>query len=921
MHNTITKNCWLIATLFMAVFATSAMYANPLPAEAEDTGGYCYGSYRSKVYVKNKSNCTTKVYCHEISADGKTYYMGALKPWQSFTVRPSAKKARIYAKTNGIEVASVNTTGCNQYKQLYINSCGSQCRGEIDEIVLYNTHNSHVVATLEDGGVYYLDELPSNFGVETVIDGDVESVSFTVNGHSITENIVPYTYPAGGAAWHVSEGHYTIKTAAYSDNYKGGKKCDEKHISIEFKKKREDECKGKISDFILYNTHTHATITTLEDGGMYFLGNLPANFGIEAVIHGEVGSVFFNVNGDKITENVEPFTYPGGGQTWNPAPGTYEIKGIAYSKNNKGGKKCDTDVITIHIKDECDAAITGLKFNSLSGGSDVALSDGDYNLSDLPASFNIEAMTSGDVGSVRFMLSGDDNATHTENFDPYRFIGDDNPYDLGVGHYTLKVEVFSESHAQGEVCDMVEVSFNINDDCEDADEDGTCDEDDCAPNDPAFPADPGTPCDDGDDETLDDVIGDDGCSCAGVCPELTTEQETTISFCKEDSYTFIITTNAPESIYDLVEVVIYDSPQVDPYNPVGNPFVRFLGATPIGDGNVSITPAQGQLNGLSGTYYGYACYKPAPSTCPEFIEYVITIEEDSDRDGVCDINDCAPNDSAFPADPGTPCDDGNIETLDDAVGDDGCSCEGVCPPITSTVPSNISFCREDSYTFDISTTAPESIYDLIEIVAYDAPQVDPYNPVGNPFVRFLGATSIGDGNVVITPELGQLSGLSGTYYLYVCYKPEPTTCLEFVEIIADIQRCTSPFLSNPTNGADGVANATINTNAVGINSTNGSRADEVNASSDVLSNGLKIYQNKPNPFRNATDIAFELPQAGKVSLLLTDVTGKTTTVVDADFNSGYNRIRLDRNDLASGIYYYTLQTEVGQVTKKLVILD
>ena len=44
-------------------------------------------------------------------------------------------------------------------------------------------------------------------------------------------------------------------------------------------------------------------------------------------------------------------------------------------------------------------------------------------------------------------------------------------------------------------------------------------------------------------------------------------------------------------------------------------------------------------------------------------------------------------------------------------------------------------------------------------------------------------------------------------------------------------------------------------------------------------------------------------------------------VVNQHFNKGNNTIQLNRNDLAAGIYYYTLQTAFGQVTQKMVIVD
>ena len=66
-------------------------------------------------------------------------------------------------------------------------------------------------------------------------------------------------------------------------------------------------------------------------------------------------------------------------------------------------------------------------------------------------------------------------------------------------------------------------------------------------------------------------------------------------------------------------------------------------------------------------------------------------EEDTDNDGVCDSEDCKPNNPAFPATPGTTCNDGNSNTINDVVQNDGCSCAGTvaqvfdCPALSANI--------------------------------------------------------------------------------------------------------------------------------------------------------------------------------------------------------------------------------------------
>jgi len=49
---------------------------------------------------------------------------------------------------------------------------------------------------------------------------------------------------------------------------------------------------------------------------------------------------------------------------------------------------------------------------------------------------------------------------------------------------------------------------------------------------------------------------------------------------------------------------------------------------------------------------------------------------DQDNDGVCADDDCNDNDASIPANPGTACNDGNSNTINDEIQSDGCTCAG-----------------------------------------------------------------------------------------------------------------------------------------------------------------------------------------------------------------------------------------------------
>jgi hypothetical protein len=85
-------------------------------------------------------------------------------------------------------------------------------------------------------------------------------------------------------------------------------------------------------------------------------------------------------------------------------------------------------------------------------------------------------------------------------------------------------------------------------------------------------------------------------------------------------------------------------------------------------------------------------------------------------------------------------------------------------------------------------------------------------------------------------------------------------------------------------------------------------------------NAMNLLQNIPNPASKETMIAYELPVAGKVTLKVSDITGKEMIFVnEGDKAAGKHIIKLNTAALASGIYYYTLNDGKTMITKKMVI--
>ena len=85
--------------------------------------------------------------------------------------------------------------------------------------------------------------------------------------------------------------------------------------------------------------------------------------------------------------------------------------------------------------------------------------------------------------------------------------------------------------------------------------------------------------------------------------------------------------------------------------------------------------------------------------------------------------------------------------------------------------------------------------------------------------------------------------------------------------------------------------------------------------------GYELAQNRPNPFSGETLIQITLPEAQRASLTVSDVTGKVLKVITQNFEAGYNEVKLNSKELASGVLYYTLRTDNFTATRKMVIME
>lgn len=82
-----------------------------------------------------------------------------------------------------------------------------------------------------------------------------------------------------------------------------------------------------------------------------------------------------------------------------------------------------------------------------------------------------------------------------------------------------------------------------------------------------------------------------------------------------------------------------------------------------------------------------------------------------------------------------------------------------------------------------------------------------------------------------------------------------------------------------------------------------------------------LLQNYPNPFNPGTTIKYELPRASLVSLQVYDILGREVSVlVNERKDPGVHEVSFDGSNLASGVYFYRLQTENFVSSKKFILM-
>jgi SdrD B-like domain len=228
-------------------------------------------------------------------------------------------------------------------------------------------------------------------------------------------------------------------------------------------------CGSFSGDFqITNNTNNWAsqTIGTDLPVGTVINASVYAGTHDNSVWHGVIID-FFDANwnwisNSAVTVNKVLAAAPAGPQlyTWSGVvPANCKYTNIGFSGSG-GWIKTDQWCVTT-TPPVCTGKVTGIYFNKLDGGADLPITNGAiFTVGQLASLYNIEASTTGTIGSVKYTITGPTATSNIENTTPYNSPATGAGAWTGTpGTYTVNAKTYNSANGAGALCHDTTFTF------------------------------------------------------------------------------------------------------------------------------------------------------------------------------------------------------------------------------------------------------------------------------------------------------------------------------------------------------------------------------------------------------------------------------------------------------------------------------
>ncbi len=84
---------------------------------------------------------------------------------------------------------------------------------------------------------------------------------------------------------------------------------------------------------------------------------------------------------------------------------------------------------------------------------------------------------------------------------------------------------------------------------------------------------------------------------------------------------------------------------------------------------------------------------------------------------------------------------------------------------------------------------------------------------------------------------------------------------------------------------------------------------------------ISLFQNYPNPFNSSTLISYELPSHSDIKIDIFDIVGrKIATIQEKEKPAGVHNVIWNAENLSSGVYFYKLQADDFEGTRRMILV-
>ncbi len=260
------------------------------------------------------------------------------------------------------------------------------------------------------------------------------------------------------------------------------------------------------------------------------------------------------------------------------------------------------------------------------------------------------------------------------------------------------------------------------------------------------------------------------------------------------------------------------------------------------------------------------------------------------------------------------------------------------PPVNATWSGSLVSGAETSYTFSQTYIGPvQTPYNLcawtnltgdvfkfndttcVSLIAgpanYDAGVIDIISPAGN----------TAGGSVITVSVMVKNLGLNPISNIPLQYSVNgtPQATEPLVQTLAAGEEVVFTFATTFISPASQYQLCAKTIMSGDGNYTNDEFCREVTVDIETFEHvdGVYLLQNIPNPAQEITRIGFILPDAGNLKFILNNIIGQTLHTETSFYNRGEQYIDLNTENLAPGIYYYSIIFDHKKLTRKMVVSE